>query len=723
MAQTLNYTIGADRRSFVKDIQNFKIDFADDNNNWVQARQFERGMRQVFVNILNEDHTPFDMTGCNVWFEGLLPENAKGDFRVIDDTGFVPIDLQNGQFRFDLPGHAFTVAGSYRQAFFRIVKNGQSVTTLEFDLEVLADKVISGIIPRDYISPLEDVLSQAYKLRDDLTSSFASTKANLANDYAKTTNDLKKNFSDVVEKLDDDERSNLANFKKLVTDKVDEINDLIRVLNNSNQSTLNELSAAKTSLQALEDKIKLDGLFTVSEADEFKKSINTVVNEINSDFNKLKSGINDSLASVNKGTETPNVDLSDVSFVNNVNKFGLPIIYLDHDNLLSLKSKADGKLSGVQFKMGSIDKALDSIKIQGASSQRYPKKNYTIKFDDDVILNNSWGMHKKYTLKADWVDFSHMRNEFGAFLWRKIRETRINNDQAVFVDNNGNNLVRTVATTLAGETRSKYAMGLNLGAIDSMQVLVVINGTYHGLYSLTVPKDDWMAGMGHGSHEAIVSAETHSLATNFKQHASVDRDGNLTGNDFSVEYVKDEGNQSWVSDSINSLIDSVKNNANVTDHLDVDSAIDYLILNLINANADGIDKNWILDTWDGTKWVFAAYDMDGTLGNAWDGKSVVSPDLWNLSNHTSNAVFKLITTEYLQQFKERWQVLRDGVFSNSNLYTLAYNFAIQIPEEILDYERKVWINVPGTRTNNIEQITSWLPMRLNLIDAQIKALS
>lgn len=710
MTQTLNYTIGADRRAFVKDIQNFKIDFADDNNNWVQARQFERGMRQVFVNILNEDHTPFDMTGCNVWFEGLLPENAKGDFRVIDDTGFVPIDLQNGQFRFDFPGHAFTVAGSYRQAFFRIVKNGQSVTTLEFDLQVLADKVIGSLVPRDYISPLEDVLNQAYKLRDDLT-----------NAYSKTTNDLKKNFSDVVEKLDDDERSNLASFKKLVTDKVDEINDLIRVLNNSNQSTLNELSAAKTALQALEDKIKLDGLFTVAEADEFKKSINTVLNGINGDFNKLKSGINDLLAF--KGTELPNVDLSDASFVNNLNKFGLPVIYLNHDNLLSLKSKADGKLSGVQFKMGSINKSLDSIKVQGASSQRYPKKNYTLKFDDDVILNNSWGMHEKYTLKADWVDFSHMRNEFGAFLWRKIRESRINENVAVFVDNNGNNLVRTAESTLSGEIRQKYAMGLNLGAIDSMQVLVVINGTYHGLYSLTVPKDDWMAGMGHGSHEAIVSAETHSLATSFKQHASVDSDGNLTGNDFSVEYVKDEDNQSWVSNSINSLIDSVISNSDVESHLDIDSAIDYLILNLINANADGIDKNWILDTWDGTKWVFAAYDMDGTLGNAWDGKSVVSPDLWNLSNHTSNAVFKLITTNYLQQFKERWQALRDGVFSNSNLYTLAYNFATQIPEEIFDYERKVWIDVPGTRTNNIEQITSWLPMRLNLIDAQIKALS
>lgn len=233
MAQTLNYTIGTDRRAFVKDIQNFKIDFADDNNNWVQARQFERGMRQVFVNILNEDHTPFDMTGCNVWFEGLLPENAKGDFRVIDDTGFVPIDLQNGQFRFDLPGHAFTVAGSYRQAFFRIVKNGNSVTTLEFDLEVLADKVIGGLVPKDWIGPFEEI---ADKLVDGLQ---------------KHTDDADKILSD---------------FRKKVS-------DLIAQLNQQGSTTASMLTELQSRVDAIAEKAQQNNLFTQAEADEFKQLI------------------------------------------------------------------------------------------------------------------------------------------------------------------------------------------------------------------------------------------------------------------------------------------------------------------------------------------------------------------------------------------------------------------------------------------------------------------
>ena len=58
MSQTLTYVIGSDRRALVDNIQDFKVDFGNDNNNWVQARQFERGMRQVFVNVVNEDGTP-----------------------------------------------------------------------------------------------------------------------------------------------------------------------------------------------------------------------------------------------------------------------------------------------------------------------------------------------------------------------------------------------------------------------------------------------------------------------------------------------------------------------------------------------------------------------------------------------------------------------------------------------------------------------------------------
>ena len=226
MSQTITYVIGQDRRPHVDNVQDFKVNFDGSNTNWVQARQYERSMRQVFVNIKNEDGTPFDLTGCNVWFEGLLPKNSAGDFRIIDDKGYVALDPTAGRFRFDMPGQAFTVAGSYRQAFFRIVKNGNSVTTLEFDLDVLADKVIDGLVPRTYISPVEELI-----------------------------NEIEAKYQDSTDKL-----------TKMTSDFVDQFTQ--------SMNTLKALGVTvQNGLDALEAKIKQDNLFTQAEADAFKQEV------------------------------------------------------------------------------------------------------------------------------------------------------------------------------------------------------------------------------------------------------------------------------------------------------------------------------------------------------------------------------------------------------------------------------------------------------------------
>lgn len=240
MSQTLTYVIGQDRRPHVDNVQDFKVNFDGSNTNWVQARQYERSMRQVFVNIKNEDGTPFDLTGCNVWFEGLLPKNSKGDFRVIDDKGYVALDPSAGRFRFDMPGHAFTVAGSYRQAFFRILKDGNSITTLEFDLDVLTDKVIDGLVPRTYISPVEELI-----------------------------NEIEAKCQDSTDKL-----------TKMTSGFVDKFTQ--------SMNTLKALGATvQNGLEALQLKIQQDGLFTQEEAAQFEQTIRDHLQKMVDDANAL----------------------------------------------------------------------------------------------------------------------------------------------------------------------------------------------------------------------------------------------------------------------------------------------------------------------------------------------------------------------------------------------------------------------------------------------------
>lgn len=415
------------------------------------------------------------------------------------------------------------------------------------------------------------------------------------------------------------------------------------------------------------------------------------------------------------------------TFLGHLKEYGLPILKLESPDLLDLKTKAQGKLKDVKFDYdpngfeghnGHKTGVLKSIKIQGASSAQYPKKNYTLGFDYDVQFKSSWGAHHKYVIKADWVDFSHMRNEFGAQLWRSIRKTRINPNQGIISDNQ-NILVDDLGRQLGGETLPQFSTP-NYGAIDSFPILVYINDSYNGLYSMTIPKDDWMAGMGKGEQEAIVSAEEHSKPTQFKANVNTDSDGNPQEHTFGIEYVTNEKTQKWVSDNLNRAITAIIAGSNIEEYIDMESAIDYLIINALIANTDGVDKNFLLQTWDGNKWYFATYDMDGTMGNLYNGQSYVKANQWGFRVHAETSKsFEYIINNMKDDLVARWKYLRKDVLNEYSLPVNVRNWAIKTPQAVLDYEKVRWPSRPGTRTNNVSQIVNWFESRLKYLDEEI----
>ena len=273
MAQILKYVIGKDYRPLTvleaKSGNTFTPDY--DKTNWVQARQYEDSLRQVFVEITNEDGSAYDLTGANVLFEGILPDN---EHKILDNSHVVFYeDPTTGKFRFDMPAQAFSVAGQYKQAFFRVMKDYRNIATLEFKFEVLADMVVTGLVPRDYISPLEDLFNT----------------------------------------IKEEETKNVAELKKIVDDKINEITDLMTTLNQTNTATLGELNSAKTALSALEEKIRQDGLFTQGEAEKFKQEIlnefETFKNSINETFDDFLNRISSKISggSVNSLVKDYNV--------------------------------------------------------------------------------------------------------------------------------------------------------------------------------------------------------------------------------------------------------------------------------------------------------------------------------------------------------------------------------------------------------------------------------
>jgi hypothetical protein len=370
----------------------------------------------------------------------------------------------------------------------------------------------------------------------------------------------------------------------------------------------------------------------------------------------------------------------------NADQYGLPILYLSG----STKGMTKDDSVDLEYVYGEMSGTC-SVKWQGSSSLSYPKKNYTVKFDQAFEAADGWGSQKKYCLKANFIDHSHARNIVNAKLWGQIVKQRSNAD-------------------------ARLKALVNGGAVDGFPVIIVLNGKFHGLYTFNIPKDGWMYGMGSGTKEAIVCADTHCTATQFKGTAT------LNG-DFDLEYATDENNAGWVKTSLNNLINACINSdgtdldTTISTMLDWESAIDYYIFTVLVCGHDMTDKNYLLSTYDGTKWFFGAYDMDSTHGLHWNGGSWM-PYKGNPSVNEYAAIHRvmnLIRHHKWSEFKARFYELTDSVLSEENVSTMFNNFAGKIPAQVYAQDAELYPVIPNTSVNNVGQIRDYYRRRLEII--------
>lgn len=344
-----------------------------------------------------------------------------------------------------------------------------------------------------------------------------------------------------------------------------------------------------------------------------------------------------------------------------------------------------------------------TCKWQGSSSIGYPKKNYTIKFDNAFEAFEKYGEQEKYCFKANYIDHSHARNIICAKLWGDIVRSR-----------------RPENATLEAIP--------NCGAIDGFPCVITINGEYQGLYTFNIPKDGWMFKMGNGANEAIICAEndTKPYATRFESHAVI-------GKDFSLEYAQDEDNAGWVQESLNQLIDAINTvytdkganmDSTLSPYLDLESAIDYYIFTTLVGGLDMTNKNYLLVTYDGRKWFFSAYDMDSTFGLWWNGTRFNDAGSYGWKHYkASNLLMYLICTYKGDAVKARYKELRNSAMSERIVIDKFTNFVCGIPERIYLSDTEVWPTIPSSSASNLAQITSWYQERLKVLDAKIETIT
>jgi hypothetical protein len=395
----------------------------------------------------------------------------------------------------------------------------------------------------------------------------------------------------------------------------------------------------------------------------------------------------------------------------------IPMVFLTGDEFGNMTNEKN-EVKMVMDYISKTDSFRSPIKIkyQGSSSLSYAKKNFTIKMYEDDAYNGKlkkafrdWGVKtNKYVLKANFIDHSHARNIVGANLWSQIVASRPDYD------------------TLPEEMRNSPRNG----AIDGFPIKVYVNGTYQGLYTWNIGKDDWMWGMDEDNpNHVLMCAETNDNGTKIATPCNFRALWNgVNETHWSVEVGT---NSTALKNSLNNLIQFVMDNDGdafrngIGNYLDIQSAIDYYLYQYAICGHDALGKNLLLATYDGTKWICGAYDMDGTFGLYQDGKKFLPANYACPEQYqeTNSLLWERIEANFVNELKARYAELRISVLSVSNMFATFERFTNRINSDLYAEDLTIYTAIPLGSTNNIKQIRDYIRDRLAYVDGEIGAMS
>lgn len=362
-----------------------------------------------------------------------------------------------------------------------------------------------------------------------------------------------------------------------------------------------------------------------------------------------------------------------------------PTLYFT-GNMDKMKDKKD--VRDITFKYRNRDGIVEgaaTIKLQGSSSLAYDKKNFTIKFADAVDVG--WGEQKEYCLKANWVDKTHCRN--------------------------------VVTAKLVGEMQEKYGLltgAPNNGAIDGFPIQVYINGEFHGVYTMNIPKAAWQFGMDEDNpNHIVIGGDEWGDDTYFK---SVPQGWNF----WEVEVGEENDDTLY---KLQRLVSFVKDSSdadfkkNIGSYLNLDATINYYIMMRFAFMRDNYGKNMLLATYDGKVWYPSLYDLDTCWGTRWDGLSLEQDYLkgWTLGTGGS-LLFERLEKNFKKEIAERYFDLRKDVLNPNHIMDMFESFYARIPKDALAQEQAKWDTpehpIPGY---DLSQIKEYLDKMVPIYDS------
>jgi len=370
----------------------------------------------------------------------------------------------------------------------------------------------------------------------------------------------------------------------------------------------------------------------------------------------------------------------------------IPKMYFtgDIENLPLNKDSRD-----VQFRYVGPDCTVDGsakIKLQGTSSLLYNKKNYTVNFYTDSTYSNKlkmdfgWGPQNKYCLKANWIDKTHARNVVTAKIVTQMQEKY--------------NLFNGAPAN---------------AAIDGFPIEVYANNKFHGLYTLNIPKDEWMFAMDSNNPDNIVvGGEDWSDTTRFKAMPNFKM--------WEVEVGEEnEHTLSRLNDLFGFVLyssdDKFKNEFG--NHLSLSATLNYYIMTDFAYLLDNMGKNMLLATYDGKKWYPCLYDLDTAWGTDTTGYGLLAYEQY-LIGFDDNRLFERLEENFPHELAERYFELREDVLTKNNVMLRFNEFKNLIPPASYARELLKWgPKLPGYE---ISQIEAFLDNMIPRLDQKYKNL-
>lgn len=275
-------------------------------------RSTEKGL-VLDVTILNEDDSPYDLTGKQVSFSEI-----KESDRVVADDGsgeesgkFTMIDETKGHFSYQMTHQCYTASGT---CFFQI-KQGDTVvdTTQDFYFEVKVDPTVKPIND-SYVSSLiamenhllgatqktQNTIDQLSKTTSD-TQSRAKAVLDKINsdftDYSNKYNTLATSWQAQEKAINDAANKQLANLK---TSNQADITAAVKSINDQRDAALKQLNDDKTKeLAGIQSDYNSWKASTVKDFNDTVQPIKESISENDQKLTTVSKQVSDTVASMN----------------------------------------------------------------------------------------------------------------------------------------------------------------------------------------------------------------------------------------------------------------------------------------------------------------------------------------------------------------------------------------------------------------------------------------